>query len=151
MNEQEQELKVARILVGAFTALSAWWIWNTIGLSVLVVQSASPNLSATGFSIGVTAMEFLGPIFVAVGFVLHKTGAMVIATVARILARLSRGPEPVNATLAADPEKFVSRELVNEKFSEIQSALKVSQANDKKLDARLKAAELQIKTWAEEQ
>lgn len=152
MTDQEQELKVARYIVGAFTALAAWWIWNTVGLSVLVVQSASPNLSATGFSIGVTAMELLGPILIALAFVLHKTGSLVITVVARVLARLGSDPVAVQASnnLEAETKNFVSAEDFKANLKSIEQVLNVCRANDKKLDARLKSAESQIQIWVDE-
>ena len=130
MNEQEtRELKVAQYIVGGDVFFAVWWIWNALGISVLAVQTANPQLSATGFSLGVIGTEILGPALLAVGFLMSGAGKLVLGFVSSVVARF----ENVTTVTPADTSKFAN-------------ASKVS-ANLKQLDARIKSLETTIATW----
>ena len=134
MTDQEtRELTIARYIVGGVVFFAAWWIWNTLGISVLAVQTANPTLSATGFSLGVIGTEILGPALLAIGFVVSGAGKMVLGFIANVVARFDRPGAESAASASIDMSKFAN-------------ASKVS-ANLKQLDSRIKSLESTVATW----
>jgi len=131
MTDQEtRELTIARYIVGGVVFFAAWWIWNTLGISVLAVQTANPTLSATGFSLGVIGTEIIGPALLAIGFVVSGAGKMVLSFIANVVARFDR---PAAESAAAVPTKFVS----------------TTEGNFRKVEKRLVAIEKTISEWGE--
>lgn len=129
MTEQEKiELKVATYIVGFGFFMSVWWIWNALGISVLAVQSANPQLSATGFSLGVIGTEILGPALLAIGFLMSGVGKLVLSFAARVVARFDGA-----STTPTDTSKLAKASLVS--------------AELKKLDTRIKSLEATVDSW----
>ena len=129
MTEQEKsELKIATYLVGFFFFLCVWWIWNALDVSVFAVQAASPELSATGFSLGVLGTEILGPAILTILFVMSKAGDLILKFAARLVARFNR-----EEAISVDTSKFASVAKVG--------------AELKKLSDRIKSLESTVSRW----
>lgn len=132
MSDREQrELSVARYIVGGVVFFAAWWIWNALGISVLAIQSTNPQLSSTGFSLGVIGTEILGPLLLAVGFLLSGAGKLVLSFVVRVISRFDA--PPVSMEASADVSKMAVAAKVTASF--------------KLIDARVKSLETTVAGW----
>lgn len=150
MNETNEELKLARVLVGVMAFALIWQIWASLEISVFAVSAAAPKADATTFNFGVILTDILAPVALAAIFLASQTGRMIMhfaAMLVSLVKRKSQGGE-------TDGDATIDVLAIDENFQSLAEKIEAIETEKKKRDAsidkRLQKVETTIAAWTEE-